>query len=66
MIGFDDMPAMRWAIPPLTTIRQPLTEMGQAAATILLAMAKGEQPAQTRVEVGTELIVRGSTAPLRG
>jgi DNA-binding LacI/PurR family transcriptional regulator len=65
VIGFDDMPAMHWAIPPLTTIRQPLTEMGQAAATMLLALAEGKPPAQTRVELGTELVIRGSTAPVR-
>ncbi|GAA3009223.1 LacI family DNA-binding transcriptional regulator [Streptosporangium longisporum] len=64
VIGFDDMPSVRWTLPPLTTVRQPLTEMGNAAATMLLALADGRQPAQTRVEVGTELVVRGSTAPI--
>ncbi|MEO3863557.1 LacI family DNA-binding transcriptional regulator [Acrocarpospora sp. B8E8] len=63
VIGFDDMPAWRWAIPPLTTIRQPLTEMGATAATMLITLAQGEPLRQNRVELGTELIVRGSTAP---
>ncbi|GAA0390061.1 hypothetical protein Acor_46660 [Acrocarpospora corrugata] len=65
VIGFDDMPAWRWAIPPLTTIRQPLTEMGATAATMLIALAQDEPLPQNRVEVGTELTVRGSTAPPR-
>ncbi|GIH28387.1 transcriptional regulator [Acrocarpospora phusangensis] len=64
VIGFDDMPAWRWAIPPLTTIRQPLTEMGTMAAAMLITLAQGEPLQQNRVELGTELVVRGSTAPL--
>ncbi|MGI5282278.1 LacI family DNA-binding transcriptional regulator [Nonomuraea polychroma] len=63
VIGFDDLPPMRWTIPPLTTIRQPLTEMAVAAATMLMTLARGEPLAQNRVELGTELVVRGSTAP---
>jgi LacI family transcriptional regulator, xylobiose transport system transcriptional regulator len=52
-----------WAGPPLTTIRQPLYEMAVAAAELVLAVARGEQPVQTRVELATELVVRESTAP---
>jgi DNA-binding LacI/PurR family transcriptional regulator len=63
VIGFDDLPAMRRAIPPLTTIRQPLTEMAAAAATMLLTLARGEPLRQSRLELGTELVVRASTAP---
>jgi DNA-binding LacI/PurR family transcriptional regulator len=65
VIGFDDLPAMRRAIPPLTTIRQPLTEMAAAAATMLLTLARGEPLRQSRLELGTELVVRASTAPPR-
>jgi LacI family xylobiose transport system transcriptional regulator len=63
VIGFDDLPPMRWAIPPLTTIRQPLTEMAAAAATMLLKLANDEPLPQSRVELGTELVIRESTAP---
>ena len=59
VIGFDDLPMARWAWPPLTTIRQPLTEMA-ATATRLVLGAGG----QRRVELATILIVRQSTAPL--
>ncbi|MEV4175288.1 LacI family DNA-binding transcriptional regulator [Nonomuraea sp. NPDC049709] len=63
VIGFDDMPSVRWAIPPLTTIRQPLAEMAAAATSMLLRLAQGEQLPQSRVELATELVVRESTAP---
>jgi DNA-binding LacI/PurR family transcriptional regulator len=37
--------------------------MAEAAAELLLGLARGEEPPQTRVELSTELIVRESTAP---
>ncbi|MGN9787669.1 LacI family DNA-binding transcriptional regulator [Nonomuraea sp. ZG12] len=63
VVGFDDMPSGRWAIPPLTTIRQPFTEMAAAATSMLLKLAQGEPQPQSRVELATELVVRESTAP---
>ncbi len=63
VVGFDDLPIARWVSPPLTTVRQPLIEMAEAAAELVLGIARGEEPAQTRVELSTELIVRESTAP---
>ena len=63
VVGFDDLPIARWVSPPLTTVRQPLIEMAEAAAEIVLALARDEEPPQTRVELATELIVRESTAP---
>ncbi|GAA4931241.1 LacI family xylobiose transport system transcriptional regulator [Nonomuraea thailandensis] len=65
VIGFDDMPSVRWTIPPLTTIRQPLTEMAAAATSMVLTLAQGEPLPQSRVELATELVVRESTAPPR-
>ena len=62
VVGFDDLPVARWVGPPLTTIRQPLVEMAEAAAEMVLGLARGEEPAQTRVELATELVVRESTA----
>ena len=35
VVGFDDLPVARWVSPPLTTVRQPLAEMGRAAAQML-------------------------------
>ncbi|TYB56569.1 LacI family transcriptional regulator [Nonomuraea sp. PA05] len=63
VIGFDDMPSIQWTIPPLTTIRQPLTDMAAAATTMLLTLAHGQPLPQNRVELATELIIRESTAP---
>ena len=63
VVGFDDLPVAQWVGPPLTTVRQPLVDMATAAAEMVLAIARGEGPAQTRIELSTELIVRESTAP---
>lgn len=65
VIGFDDLPVAQWVGPPLTTVRQPLVDMAVAASELVLAMARGEAPIQTRVELTTELVVRESTAPPR-
>jgi DNA-binding LacI/PurR family transcriptional regulator len=66
VVGFDDLPVTQWVSPPMTTIRQPLVRMAEAAAEMALAMARGEVPAQPRVELATELIIRESTAPPPG
>ena len=44
VVGFDDLPVARWVGPPLTTIRQPLVEMAETAAELVLAIARGERP----------------------
>jgi LacI family xylobiose transport system transcriptional regulator len=61
VVGFDDLPIARWVSPPLTTIRQPLVEMAETAAELVLDLADGIPPAQPRLELATELIVREST-----
>lgn len=65
VVGFDDLPVARWVGPPLTTIRQPLVDMAVAAGELVVSMAAGREPTQSRVELATELIVRESTAPPR-
>lgn len=62
VVGFDDLPVARWIGPPLTTVRQPLGEMAAAAARLVLALAHGERPDLTRVELATSLVLRQSTA----
>jgi LacI family transcriptional regulator len=62
VIGFDDLPVARWLSPPLTTVRQPLAEMGRAAAQMLDGLIEGLPLRTNRVELSTELIVRESTA----
>jgi len=66
VVGFDDLPISRWFSPPLTTVRQPLVEMGRTAAEMLSAMIDGREPHGRQVELATELVVRSSTAPPRG
>ncbi|MFF7759910.1 LacI family DNA-binding transcriptional regulator [Streptomyces griseorubiginosus] len=63
LVGFDDLPEVRWSAPPLTTIRQPLSEMGKLAVRTILKLTRKEPPDSPRVELGTELVVRSSTAP---
>ena len=65
IIGFDDLPEVRWSSPPLTTIRQPLSEMGMVAARTVLRMVQGEKLESPRMELATELVIRESTAPPR-
>lgn len=64
VVGFDDLPITRWASPPLTTVRQPLAEMGSAAAQMLGELIEELPLRSNRVELSTELIVRESTAAL--
>jgi LacI family xylobiose transport system transcriptional regulator len=64
VIGFDDLDCSNWCGPPLTTVRQPFEEMAAAAARLILAFAAGETP-QSRIELSTTLVVRGSTAAPR-
>jgi LacI family transcriptional regulator len=64
VVGFDDLPEARWASPPLTTIRQPLAEMGLVAARTVLRLAQGEEIETPRIELATDLVVRDSTAAI--
>jgi LacI family transcriptional regulator len=63
VIGFDDIPTAERMSPPLTTIRQPLKEMGRMAAQMLLRMIEGETLESKRVELATSLVLRESCAP---
>ena len=61
MVGFDDLPAARWVSPPLTTVRQPLADMGRVAAEMLGDLIGGTPLRSQRVELATGLVVRDST-----
>ncbi|MDQ0615005.1 LacI family transcriptional regulator [Microbacterium sp. W4I4] len=61
VVGFDDVRGARWLHPPLTTIRQPLREMGAAAVRTLVRGIEGREPAAETIELPTALVVRGST-----
>jgi LacI family transcriptional regulator len=62
VVGFDDLPAARWVSPPLTTVRQPLAEMGGVAAEMLGDLITGTPLRSQRVELSTQLVIRDSTA----
>lgn len=62
VVGFDDIPAASHLHPGLTTVRQPLEQMGAAAVSALLSQIAGLAPATSKVTLPTELVVRRSTA----
>ena len=63
VVGFDDIKAAAYHNPSLTTIRQPLHDMGQSAARILLQRIQGFKDYPKECAVPPELIIRESTAP---
>jgi len=65
IVGFDDMQGAAFHIPSLTTIRQPLQEMGKVAARILLQRIRGQATIPDLVPIHPELIIRESTCPPR-
>jgi DNA-binding LacI/PurR family transcriptional regulator len=62
IIGFDDIDMATYAMPPLTTIRQPRFELGERAMGMMLALLDGQEPENQFVP--TELVVRQTTARL--
>ena len=62
VMGFDDIEFASIAYPPLTTVRQPLHEMGATAAELLLRKVASEESVRN-IRIRPELIVRSSTCP---
>ncbi|MES2460305.1 MAG: LacI family DNA-binding transcriptional regulator [Armatimonadota bacterium] len=66
VVGFDDISAASQVTPKLTTLRQPLQDIGESAADLLMAQLNNEQRETNLVLLPPELIVRESTAqPIR-
>jgi LacI family transcriptional regulator len=65
VVGFDDVEAAEIVTPMLTTIRQPLAEMGRMAVSLLERLIEGQRIEALHVELRTQLIVRESTASLK-
>lgn len=62
LVGFDDIDAASYAWPPLTTIRQPLTEIAARAFDLLSELLSGTvDPVKAQITLQPELVVRGST-----
>lgn len=65
VIGFDDVPEAAKAAPRLTTMAQPMQQLGATAMEMLLRLLRDQAPTRRHACLSTQLIVRGSTAPLR-
>jgi DNA-binding LacI/PurR family transcriptional regulator len=63
VVGFDDVFFAAYAVPPLTTMRQPMLSMGKGAMELLVNLCCGREISE-QVQVKAELIARSSTAPL--
>ncbi|MFC5661663.1 LacI family DNA-binding transcriptional regulator [Kitasatospora misakiensis] len=61
LVGVDDSPVARHLDPPLTTVRQPIEEMGRRMAGLLLRQIAGEDRGPSRLVLPTELVVRESS-----
>lgn len=66
VIGFDDTAQSVIVMPELTSIRQPLAEMGRMGVSLLTRIMDGQRLDALRLELSTTLVVRESTAPPRG
>jgi LacI family transcriptional regulator len=70
VVGFDDIPLASYTDPPLTTVRQPLREMGELATQMLLSCfegpvaSRGRPLGDTRRVIDTSLVVRSSSVPI--
>jgi LacI family xylobiose transport system transcriptional regulator len=64
IVGYDDLQFAKWAGPPLTTIRQPLSDMANEAARLVIRLRNEPRRAVDRLDLSTTLIVRGSTKQL--
>lgn len=63
VVGFDDTIAAAVSAPPLTTVRQPLADMGALAMRTCVDALRGTPPLSSHVQLATSLVVRGSTGP---
>jgi len=61
VVGFDDSHAARLTDPQLTTVRQPIEEMGRSLARLLLTQLRDPAKRPASLIVPTELVVRGSS-----
>lgn len=65
VMGFDNIPLAAYSLPELTTVSQPIDEMGKRASELLISRMADRTIPMRRLVLETELIERKSTAPLR-
>lgn len=63
VVGFDDIRFARYTDPPLTTIAQPMREIGEGTVRLLLEILRGSEISPVSVTLPHTLMIRGSTAP---
>ena len=59
VIGYDDLPLAAFTSPPLTSVHQPISDMGAHAVRVLIEQIRGQSPA-TSVRLPARLVVRDS------
>ncbi|GIH16432.1 LacI family DNA-binding transcriptional regulator [Rugosimonospora africana] len=64
VVGFDNIPEAALSVPPLTTVEQPIHEMGRRAVDMVINLIHGRDIGPTHVTLPTRLVVRQSTKPL--
>ena len=62
IVGFDDTFEASIVTPALTTVRQPMAEMGRMAVALLVRLLQNQRIEALHVELATKLVVRESTA----
>jgi LacI family transcriptional regulator len=65
VIGFDNVPESALSDPPLTTIEQPIQQMGFDATRLLIEMIEGKPVESSHTMLPTRLVVRGSCQAAR-
>jgi len=65
VVGYDDLQLAQWSSPALTTVHQPLTQMAEEAARLVIRMSEEELESIPRMDLATRLVVRESTAVVR-
>lgn len=60
--GYDGIPQASWTSPRLTTVHQPLADMGRLAIRMIVETARGTPPESPHIQLVTQLLVRDSTA----
>jgi DNA-binding LacI/PurR family transcriptional regulator len=63
VVGFDDIPEAGYLTPPLTTVRQPFDALGRQGLQSLLSQVQSGRPADLRVVLEPQLVVRESSSP---
>src|SRR5437870_4059435 len=61
--GFDDIRFARYTDPPLTTVAQPMREIGEGTVRLLLQILNGQSAPPESITLPHTLIIRSSTAP---